>query len=264
MDWDSLTKKKNLLDKYKPLPLELVANLDEWFKIELTYTSNAIEGNTLTRQETALVVEKGIAVGGKSLREHLEAINHAKAWDWIRNFSNNKSRQITEKDILAIHEIILKTIDDNNSGRYRNVAVRISGSTVVLPNPLKVPTLMKTFVSWLNAGKKMHPVELAAEAHYRLVSIHPFIDGNGRTARLLMNLILMLHNYPPAIIQKQTRLKYLRALEQAQLGGSIVDYQKLIYQAAANSLNIYLQMLRQSKPKPTKPKEKRLRIGLKK
>ena len=241
MRYKELLLKKRKLDKNLPLREELLRNLDEWFRIELTYTSNAIEGNALTRQETALVVEKGIAVGGKSLKEHLEATNHAKAYDWIKNLSKRKTALISEKDILKIHSMILDGIDDSNSGFYRRVPVRISGSQVILPNPLKVVDLMQKFIKWLKEAKKLNSIELAAEAHYRLVTIHPFIDGNGRTARLLMNLILLMHGYPIAIIRKEDRLAYINSLEKAQLGGSKDDYLKLIYKAVDRSLDIYLE-----------------------
>ena len=134
MNYKEIEKKKQELDAFRPLDKALKQNLEEWFRIELTYTSNAIEGNTLTRQETALVVEKGITVGGKSLVEHLEATNHAEALNWIDNLKKQKHSLITENDILDIHAIILKGIDKSNSGFYRRVPVRISGSTVILPN----------------------------------------------------------------------------------------------------------------------------------
>ncbi|MEX2607178.1 MAG: Fic family protein, partial [Kiritimatiellia bacterium] len=190
MNWENLTDKKKVLDSYRPLPPELVRNLEQWFIIELTYTSNAIEGNTLTRRETAVVVEKGLTVSGKSLIEHLEAVNHAHAIETMLNLAREKTKNLTEHDILHIHETILRGIDDGNAGRYRTIPVRISGSRVVLPNPLKISDLMTAFVKDISTIGKLHPVELSAEAHYQLVTIHPFIDGNGRTARLLMNLIL--------------------------------------------------------------------------
>jgi len=241
MKYDKLTEKKARLDSFRPLPEALVRNLEDWFRVELTYTSNAIEGNTLTRRETALVVEKGLTVGGKSLIEHLEATNHAQALDWMKEQVTGKRASLTEKDILHIHDIILKGIDDAGAGHYRAVPVRISGSRVVLPNALKVPDLMEDFVKWLDGHEALHPVELAAEAHYRLVTIHPFVDGNGRTARLLMNMILLMRGYPAAIIRKRDRLAYISSLEKAQLGGSKEDYLKIITRAVGRSLDIYLK-----------------------
>jgi Fic family protein len=240
MNWDGLTKKKARLDGYRPLPPELVQNLEQWFLIELTYTSNAIEGNTLTRKETAVVVEKGLTVSGKSLVEHLEATNHAEALRKVRQLAESKTSELGENDILNIHNTILKSIDDDNAGHYRSIPVRLSGSQVVLPNYRKVPDLMTALVEFLRLEKGAHPVELAAEAHYRLVTIHPFVDGNGRTARLLMNLILMQNGYPPALIRTRDRLKYIKSLEQAQLGGSKTDYYKIISDAVNRSLDIYL------------------------
>jgi len=241
MNYDLLTKKKQQLDGFCPLSNALVRNLDDWFRVELTYTSNAIEGNTLTRRETALVVEKGLTVGGKSLVEHLEASNHAEALDWVKSQIKRKPTSLAEQDILTMHALILRGIDDANAGYYRSLPVRIAGSDVVLPNPLKVPQLMHDFVHWLINEKCLHPVALAAEAHYRLVTIHPFVDGNGRTARLLMNLILLMTGYPPAILRPRDRLAYIGALEQAQLGGAKDDYQNIIKQAVKRSLDIYLR-----------------------
>lgn len=244
MKYDKLTQKKKQLDEFRPLPPQLTRNLEAWFNVELTYTSNAIEGNTLTRRETAIVIEKGLTVGGKSLKEHLEATNHAKALQFLRQLVKKKPSQLTAKDLLIIHEMILMGIDDENAGHYRSVPVRISGSTVVLPNPRKVPDLMSDFYGWLTSRHEMHPVAFAGEAHYRLVSIHPFIDGNGRTARLLMNLLLMMTGYPPAIIRKRDRLAYISSLEKAQLGGSKEPFEKIIAKAAERSLDIYLKAAR--------------------
>lgn len=260
MNFHKLDEKKAELDRQRPLPEALVRNLDDWFRVELTYTSNAIEGNTLTRRETALVVEKGLTVGGKSLTEHLEAINHAYAIDWIRAQVKRTPRDLVERDVLQMHALVLKGIDDANAGRYRNIGVRIAGSTVVLPNPFKVPDLMADFANWLRQPDELHPVELAAEAHYRLVTIHPFVDGNGRTARLLMNMILLMNGYPAAIIQKREWLKYIGSLEKAQLGGSKKEYLRLIAKAVERSLDIYLKAL-SGAPESDSEKSQLLKIG---
>ena len=241
--------------------MALVQNLDEWFKIELTYTSNAIEGNTLTRRETALVVEKGITVGGKSLIEHLEATNHAQALDIIHEIAGRRKGRVTEKEIFALHDVILKGIDDAHAGHYRNVAVRISGSNAIMPNPIRVPDLMAEFGSWLSKKHDLHPVEFAAEAHYTLVTIHPFVDGNGRTARLLMNLILLMHGYPPAIIRKRDRLAYISSLEKAQSGGSKDDFLKIISKSVDRSLDIYLKAINAEEQDDQQDDETLLKIG---
>lgn len=257
-----ITAKQKKVQTYRPFPVELVKSLNEWFKIELTYTSNAIEGNTLTRQETALVVEKGLTVAGKSLTEHLEAVNHAQALEYIKKSVSKKRKDITEKEILNIHHIILSKMNDLNAGRYRNVPVRIAGSTVVMPNPLKVPGLMSQFIAWLRGNNSEHPATIAADAHFKFVSIHPFTDGNGRTARLLMNLLLMQAGYPPALIRKEDRLQYINAIEKGQLYGKMDDYYHIIYRGIERSLDIYLKAVEKEKPTSKVQKStKLLKIG---
>jgi Fic family protein len=237
-----ITEKKNALDALRPLPQAILNNLEEWFTVELTYTSNAIEGNTLTRQQTALVVEKGLAVEGKTLREHLEAQSHAETFRFTEALAKKKKRQdLTERDILKIHRSILQKIDLIHAGRYRDVPVRIAGSTAIMPNPMKVPQHMRDFVAWFVRDKETHPATIAADAHFKLVSIHPFVDGNGRSARLLMNLLLMQADYPPAIIRKEDREKYINSLEKGQTRGNLNDYYNIIYDAVDRSLDIYLE-----------------------
>ncbi|MBI3418889.1 MAG: Fic family protein, partial [Proteobacteria bacterium] len=165
--------------------------------------------------------------------------------DWIKTLIRGKPHEIDEKTILDIHRFVLKGIDDENAGHYRRVPVRIAGSNAIMPNAAKVPALMEQFAVWLKSKPKLHPAELAAETHYRLVTIHPFSDGNGRTARLLMNLILMQAGYPPAIIRMQDRAAYIRSLEAAQTGGFIDDYEELIGKAVERSLDLHLKALHQ-------------------
>lgn len=241
MDLNLISKKKARLDQLRPFPPELVRNLEAWFQVELTYTSNALEGNTLSRKETAAVVEKGLTVGGKTLVEHLEATNHAKALKKLLHLSRIPTAHLREMDVLELHETVLRGIDDANAGHYRTIPVRISGSSVIFPNSVKIPDLMGAFIRWIVFNDELHPVELASEAHYQLVTIHPFADGNGRTARLLMNLILMQNGYPPAIIRTRDRLRYIGGLEQAQLGGSKDNYNQVIFAAVGRSLDIYLK-----------------------
>lgn len=264
MNIKTIDAKKSALDRLRPLPPDAVRNLDAWFRVELTYTSNALEGNTLSRRETAVVLEKGLTVGGKTLKEHLEATNHARAIDFVAQLVESR-RGVSEQQLLRIHELVLEGIDDANAGRYRNVAVRIAGSTVVLPNPRRVPDLMREFANWLGSRPRPHPVSFAAEAHYKLVSIHPFIDGNGRAARLLMNCLLMMHGYPPAIIRPRDRAAYLGALETAQLGGPRAAYDSLIIRAVDRSLDIYLDAVGsqpgQGAKNAVSPGEPLLKIG---
>lgn len=251
-----LTSKKKKLDTFRPLPPELVKNLDDWFKVELTYTSNAIEGNTLTRAETALVVEKGLTVQGRSLTEHLEATNHVEALDYVKILVGKKRQSISENDILEIHRLILNKIEAGSAGRYRTQHARLTESDVVLPNPVKVPELMKEFVKWLIGDNPDHIAKTAADAHYKLVSIHPFSDGNGRTSRLFMNLLLMQQGYPPAIIRKEDRLTYINSLEKAQKEGGLDDFYNLIYESVDRSLDIYLEAIEPERVSVVEPSQK--------
>ena len=189
--------------------------LYKWLKSELSYTSNAIEGNTLTRKETELVIEENLTSSSKPFVYYQEAVNHSKAFCKILELIETKS-SINENEILNLHKLILNGINDEEAGFYRNCMVRISGSRVILPNPIKVPKLMDEFCTWLN-NQNQNDFKTAVLAHLKFVSIHPFVDGNGRCARLLMNHLLLKAGFAPLIIQPRDRKKYLNAIEQAQL-----------------------------------------------
>ncbi len=255
-----IKEKKRQLDQYRPLPTALVKNLDSWFKVELTYTSNAIEGNTLSRAETALVVEKGLTVEGKTLREHLEAVNHAQALEWIKNLVNKNHQEISERNIFDLHQLILQKIDDPHAGRYRSVMVRIAGSTVIFPNYPQVPKLMSEFIDWLHQTKDDY-LTMAALAHFKLVTIHPFVDGNGRTARILMNLLLLQSGYPPALIRKEDRRRYIDSIESGQLGRPLDDYYQLVWEAIDRSLDIYLEAIQEKAKNKRIETKSLLKIG---
>lgn len=215
--------------------------LDKWLSTELAYTSNGIEGNTLTRKETELAIEEKLTSGAKPINDYLEAINHAKAFEFIKNAAIQNIK-IDEDFILQIHKIILSGIDDSNAGFYRSVRVRISGSQTVLPNPLKVPDLMNDFGKWL-VEKDDDILIKAIEAHYRLVTVHPFVDGNGRTARLLLNAMLLENGYAPIIIRKIDRRRYLSALETYQTKEDSGPYYKFMLSALNKSLKMMIDLL---------------------
>ncbi len=232
------------IEKLGPLDPALVKNLDGWYRVELTYTSNAIEGNTLTRQETAQVIEKDISVEGKTLNELLEARNHSQAVDFVVDFARkNKNRVVvTLPVILDIHKLILQKIDETNAGRLRAVPVRAAGSKTIFPNPAKVPDVIEKLITWL-AENHSHPATKAIEAHYRLVSIHPFTDGNGRVARLLMNLVLLQNNFPPLVVPKESRRFYIVSLEKGQTTNQTDDYYKFMYEQMIVFMSKYLEMV---------------------
>jgi len=245
-----LTEKKQKLNGFRPLPKELEQSLDDWLRVELTYSSNAIEGNTLTRIETAEVLERGTAavIKGKPLKDQIEALNHAKALEFIKTLAHTLTsyQYITEENIKTIHKIILAGINDEWAGRYRQTEVFIRGFNVDLPHPHNVPYLMVEFVQWLQ-GIQEHAVWVAADAHYKFVTIHPFIDGNGRTARLLMNLILLIHGYPMAIIRNEERTQYLEALNTAQTKGNLQPFYAIVGTAVERTLDAYINAT-QGKP----------------
>lgn len=235
-----ILEKNKELDQLKPFNKGALQKLQETFRVDLTYNSNAIEGNSLSLSETKLVLEEGITIGGKSLKEHLEATNHSKAIDFVESLVNKQ--KIEEIDILNIHAIILDRIDPENAGYYRRSAVRISGTTYTPPNPVNVPDLMKEVYRLLNV-RSAEAIETAAQVHQMFVDVHPFIDGNGRTARLLLNLYLMRNGYPPVILLRAERKKYINAIVQAQLHGNNGPFVNFVASAVERSLDIYLNSL---------------------
>jgi Fic family protein len=240
--FDRLYEKLAVLQKSRPLPSIALLKIKESLTIEWTYNSNSIEGNTLTLRETQMVLQEGITVKGKSLQEHFEAKNHEKAIDYLYTLVNPKYT-LRSIDILSLHALVLRMIEDDFAGRIRNGGVRITGANFVPPNATKVSDLLDELIDFINTNPlQMNDIELATVFHHRLVWIHPFFDGNGRTVRLAMNLLLMRKGFPPAIILKNDRKKYYEALNQANQG----NYQKLILlmsQALERTLNIYISSL---------------------
>lgn len=234
--------KKNKLDSLRPLSKAVLQRLREQLIVEWTYNSNAIEGNTLTLQETKLVLEQGVTIGGKSVREHFEAINHKEAIEFIEHLTSRKE-PLTVHLIRQMHALILKGIDDTEAGNYRRVPVTIAGSSFVPADPSQVPALMDSFDRWLKTEEgKGSTVEFAALAHYKFIATHPFVDGNGRTARLLMNLILMRGGYPPSVILKTDRRIYYRTLQQAD-NKEVTPFVNFVARSVDRALTIYLQAL---------------------
>ncbi len=243
-----LDEKKKILDGFRPLRPEQAANLKSVFDLDQTFNSNALEGNTLSFSETRLVLREGITIGGKTLREHLEVINHKEAIDFIEQLAQKKTSEIRESDLLSVHGLILRQIDPKNAGRYRQVPVYIrqaDGGMHRFCEPFIVPKKMEDFFIWLRGETGMHPVQLAGEAHFRLVSIHPFIDGNGRVSRLLMNLILQQHGFPPAVIKVANRKEYLDSIQNAEASGDHEEFIAMVAGAVEESLDLYIEVVRE-------------------
>jgi Fic family protein len=216
--------------------------IKESLSIEWTYNSNSIEGNTMSLRETQMVLQEGITIKGKSLREHFETYNHDKAIDYLFSIVNT-DYVLRSIDILTLHGLVLRSIEDDFAGRLRNGGVRISGANFVPPNANKVSDLLDELMTFINTNPLgLNDIELATVFHHKLVWIHPFFDGNGRTVRLAMNLLLMRRGFPPAIILKNDRKKYYEALNQAN-GGNYQKLTLLMCQAVERTLNIYLNAL---------------------
>jgi len=234
--------KKVRLDAFRPFPNSILQRLHEDIALEWTYNSNAIEGNTLSLNETKVVLQHGLTVGGKTLREHFETLNHKKAIDWLTE-RVSQDFSLSVKDILHLHYLVMSGIADEYAGIIRTGRVRITGAKFIPPNPLKVPDLLEELIEWVNDNPlNLNIVERISVFHHRFVWIHPFFDGNGRTARLVMNLLLMKWGYPPVIVLKVDRMKYYRALEDA----NSFQYSKLfllIFQGLEQSLDRYLNAI---------------------
>jgi Fic family protein len=235
---------KALIDKHRPLSKSIVNRLHEQMVVEWTFNSNAIEGNTLTLRETQLVLKEGLTVKNKSLQEYLETINHKSAIDFVEELSSKKTK-ITERNIREIHSLVLKDIDSEYAGKYRDLNVRITGSNHTPPDSLLVEEQMKSFVK-KKLNSKEHPIVEAAIAHFELVHIHPFVDGNGRAARLLMNLILIKNGYFPTIILKNDRMKYYDVLEKAHKG-QINNFVFFMARSLERTIYLYLEAIPQIK-----------------
>lgn len=240
--FERLEMKLEQLKKHRPLPSMALNKIREALTVEWTYNSNSIEGNTLSLRETQMVLQDGITIKGKSLREHFEAKNHERAINLLYKLVDDQ-KIISIHEVLSLHGLVLNSIEEEFAGRLRNGGVRISGANFVPPNALKVSGLLDDLFTFVETNPlNLNIIELATVFHHRFVWIHPFFDGNGRTVRLAMNLLLMKQGFPPAIILTNDRIKYYTALNDANKG----RYGKLMLlmaQALERSLNIYLNAL---------------------
>jgi Fic family protein len=233
---ERLVSKKNRLDSHRPLSAELVRKLREAMEVEFTYHSNAIEGNRLTFRETQRVIREGVTIGGKSVRDHLEARNHPRAISYVESL---KDRDLTENDILQLHRMIFSGVLEN-AGGFRRSQVFIEGSDYVPPPAFEVPALVRELLEWLEENpEELRPVEVAAVFHHRFVSIHPFDDGNGRVARLLMNLLLIKQGYPFTVVRNYDRRRYYDTLKKAD-AGDLAPFVNFIGRCVEESLDLYL------------------------
>lgn len=250
---ERLRAKHKQLQSARPLSPTIVSKLRERFMLEMTYNSNAIEGNTLTLKETYLVLSEGITIKGKSLKEHLEAKNHHEALEFIfEQVEHDLQHTISEHLIRELQSLVIGNIDKSIAGTYRDVEVAITASTHQPPLATEVPGKMADLIKWFHQEQsKLNPIELAAILHHKLVNIHPFADGNGRTARLLMNIILLQTGYPLVIILKNDRRKYYSTLAQAD-GGNPDPFITFIARAVERSLDLYLETITKNRSTSTR------------
>jgi len=247
--YQRIREKKKILDGLRPLSKSLVGRLRDQIIIEWTYNSNAIEGTSLSLKETQLIIEQGLTIKGKSLKEHFEAKNHKDAILFVEELVKERKFKVSQLLIRQIHQLVMKEIDDEWAGKYREVEVKITGTKFVPPDPAAVPVKMRQFEQWLQDKKNSKElIDFSALAHYQLVDIHPFIDGNGRTARLLMNLILMNEGFPPTVILKNDRKKYYQTLDSAHKG-EIKPFVDFIGRNVERSLTWYLEAVVPGKEK---------------
>lgn len=241
---DRIENKLKALNELRPLPPSAVKKLQEQFKIEMTYNSNGIEGNSLTLKETFLVINEGITIKGKPLKDHLEAKNHYEALEHLSGLVERDRKQtISEQLIKSLHHLVVQETEREWAGKYRNSDVIIGGAEHKPPEASDVPNEMEKLIKWWRENqRKLYIIELAALIHHKLVYVHPFFDGNGRVARLVMNLLLLQAGYPLVIILKNDRKKYYRILTQADKG-NLIPFVRFIAQAVERSLDIYLKTL---------------------
>jgi Fic family protein len=248
----SIAARKQRLDELRPLLPQALAGLEHYYDVELTYTSNAIEGNTLSPVETTLVIEKGITISGKPLKDHLEALDHYDAIRYVRELARQATR-LTASDLRNLHKLVMQRSAPAIAGQYADLPryVRTETGRHSFPSPAEVPALMGDFAGWL--GTALDTPETAFTAHRRLVDIHPFNDGNGRTARLLMNLILIRGGYPPVAIRPEDRLEYIRGLQPEQAGQGAESINTLLYGRLDATLAEYLSALQEAQTPEARP-----------
>ena len=233
---------KKEIDQYQPFPPTILPMLKEYFRIGLTYSSNALEGNTLTETETKVILEDGLTIGGKTLKEHFEVIGHSKAYDFMMSLAQNNG--FTEADICRLHYLFYYLIDEENAGKYRQVPIFVTGTDFEFASPLEIPLLMEKLFQEIPQYKNTyHPVHYSALIHAKLVTIHPFIDGNGRTARLLMNLVLLQSGYVITIIPPIMRSAYITTIRQANKG-NMTPFLEFISEMVYESSKEYLRLIR--------------------
>ena len=243
--FDKIDACKVKIDLLRPFEGALLTQLRQYYRIGLTWTSNALEGNSLTEIETKVLLEDGITIGGKPLRDTLEAVGHSHAYDYM--FSLVGDRLITVEDIKTLHRLFFRGIDEKNAGIWRDTSVMVTGTDYVFPAPDEIDGLMAGLGQWIEKGRSsMHPVRFAAELHLRFVTIHPYVDGNGRVARLLMNTALIQDGYMLAIVPPVLRPDYLSSIRTYQKENDAEPFRRLVAERVYESEKEIMRLLQVS------------------
>jgi len=233
---------KEVLDAERPFSEGALKELQDYYKIGLTWSSNALEGNTLTMSETKVVLEDGLTVGGRPLRDFYETVGHGEAFDHMLTLAGE--RQIRVEDIKALHRLFYRKVDEPWAGVWRDRPVFVTGSSYVFPAPAEIESEMQLLEDWaFHERERLHPVEYAALLHLKLVSVHPFLDGNGRVSRLVMNLSLLQDGYQMAIIPPICRAEYLDAVRRYQLQQDSGKFVSFITQRVVETEKEILRLL---------------------
>ncbi|HSH35266.1 Fic family protein [Schnuerera sp.] len=244
--FEKLDLYQNTINELRPFEGEMLKQIKDFYRVGLTWTSNALEGNSLTESETKVLIEDGLTIGGRPLRDMFEAVDHAKAYNYMFTLIRNK--EIIEKDILYLHKLFYQNIDEEYAGRYRDIPVFISGSNYPVSKVENIQSEIEGLCKWINTErKKYHPVEFAAILQKKFVFIHPFKDGNGRVARLLMNTSLIQEGYLPALIPPILRNEYISLLEKAHEDDSL--FISFIAEREIESQKDFLRLLHIPLPK---------------
>jgi Fic family protein len=247
--YDSIDSKKIKLDAFRPFSAKQAQKFKTLYLLDMTYHSNALEGNSLNAKETKKILEEGTAIGGKLVSEHIEVINHREAIEFVDEQLNRPLHGLDENDILALHRLLLTGVNTKEAGCYRtqHVAKRKSNGDIYhFVSPNKIQKEIEKFLKWFGTATQLHPIALASQTHNRFATIHPFSDANGRISRLLMNLILMHHGYPPAIIHLQDQSEYIHAIENAQNNNLATTFDRFITQKLNHNIDFYLESLEQN------------------
>lgn len=245
--FEKIDRYKSAIDEVRPFEDDMLKQLRDYYRVGLTWTSNAIEGNTLTESETKVVLEDGITIGGKPLKDIYEAVGHGEAYDYM--FSLIRNASISIEDIQHMHRLFYQKIDPSNAGQWRKQSVIVSGSDYVFPAAEDIESEMRGLSDWIEQNRQtMHPVEFAAMLHLKFVTVHPFVDGNGRTARLIMNLALIQKEYQPVIVPMIYKQEYNANIRMYQNKGDAKPFVDFIAEQEFEAEKEIMRLLHISKP----------------